>query len=311
MSKAIHNPALARVDDAGTNAATFVIEPLHAGYGNTLGNSLRRVLLSSIRGGAIVAFRIEGATHEFTTVEGVKEDVIDIMLNLKGVNLAVHGDQSVEARITKKGAGDVTAADIKTTADVEVINPEGHEVGPGGTGEMILTLPVPGIVTSVSAAGSGVVEEHFARHGQEVYATGDVVSVDAGGGFRFQGRADPVVSVSGQLISLQAVTQVLLDHPFVSAARTVGRRDEGHGWSVLALVVAEQAAADTAAELQAAVTDVLGGLARPRTIVFLDTIDPRVERQQLADAVSALVPPGTPSATLTWAEILTRLHLGG
>lgn len=124
MSKAIHNPALARVDDAGTNAATFVIEPLHAGYGNTLGNSLRRVLLSSIRGGAIVAFRIEGATHEFTTVEGIREDVVDIMLNLKGVNLAVHGDQPVEVRITKKGAGDVTAADIKTTADVEVINPE-------------------------------------------------------------------------------------------------------------------------------------------------------------------------------------------
>ena len=124
MSKAIHNPALARIDDNGANTATFVIEPLHAGYGNTLGNSLRRVLLSSIRGGAIVAFRIEGATHEFTTVEGVREDVVDIMLNLKGVNLAVHGDQPVEVRITKKGAGEVTAADIKTTADVEVINPD-------------------------------------------------------------------------------------------------------------------------------------------------------------------------------------------
>lgn len=124
MSKAIHNPALARVDDAGANASTFVIEPLHAGYGNTLGNSLRRVLLSSIRGGAIVAFRIEGATHEFTTVEGVKEDVVDIMLNLKSVNLVSHSDEPVELRITKKGAGEVTAADIKTTADVEVINPE-------------------------------------------------------------------------------------------------------------------------------------------------------------------------------------------
>jgi len=124
MSKVIHNPALASVSDNGTTSSTFVSEPLHAGYGNTLGNSLRRVLLSSIRGGAIVAFRIEGATHEFTTVAGVKEDVVDIMLNLKGVNVKVHSDEPIELRLEKKGAGEVTAADIKTTADVEVMNPE-------------------------------------------------------------------------------------------------------------------------------------------------------------------------------------------
>ncbi len=124
MTKVIHNPALARVDDNGANSASFVIEPLHAGYGNTLGNSLRRVLLSSIRGSAIVAFRIEGASHEFATVKGVKEDVVDIMLNLKGVAVKVHSDEPVELRLQKKGSGAVTAADIKTTADVEVINPE-------------------------------------------------------------------------------------------------------------------------------------------------------------------------------------------
>jgi DNA-directed RNA polymerase subunit alpha len=124
MSKVIHNPALANVEENGANTATFTIEPLHAGYGNTLGNSLRRVLLSSIEGAAIVAFRIEGATHEFTTVDGVKEDVVDIMLNLKNVRLKVHTDEPVELRLEKKGAGVVTAGDIKTTADVEVINPE-------------------------------------------------------------------------------------------------------------------------------------------------------------------------------------------
>lgn len=124
MSKVIHNPALASVKDNGVNSSSFIIEPLHAGYGNTLGNSLRRVLLSSIRGGAIVAFRIEGATHEFTTVPGVQEDVVDITLNLKGVNLTVHSDEPVELRLEKKGAGVVTAGDIKTNADVEVINPE-------------------------------------------------------------------------------------------------------------------------------------------------------------------------------------------
>ena len=122
MTKVIHNPALSNIDEHSATSATFVIEPLHAGYGNTLGNSLRRVLLSSIEGAAIVAFRIEGASHEFTTVAGVKEDVVDIMLNLKNVRLNVHTDEPVELRLEKKGAGTITAADIKTSGDVEIIN---------------------------------------------------------------------------------------------------------------------------------------------------------------------------------------------
>lgn len=124
MSKAISNPALAGIDEHSSTSATFTIEPLHAGYGNTLGNSLRRVLLSSIRGAAIVAFRVEGATHEFTTVAGIKEDVVDIMLNLKNVKVNVHTDEPIELRIEKKGAGPVTAADIKLSADVEIANPD-------------------------------------------------------------------------------------------------------------------------------------------------------------------------------------------
>lgn len=126
MSKVIHNPTLANVEDHSTLSATFTVEPLHTGYGMTLGNSLRRVLLSSIEGAAAVAFRIEGATHEFTTVPGVKEDVVDIMLNLKAVRFRVHTDEPIEIRLEKKGAGAVTAADIKTSADVEVVNPEVH-----------------------------------------------------------------------------------------------------------------------------------------------------------------------------------------
>ncbi len=124
MSKVIHNPALASVEEHEANIATFVIEPLHAGYGNTLGNSLRRVLLSSIEGGAITAFSVEGVSHEFTTVPGVKEDVVDIMLNLKNVKLKVTSEEPVELRLEKKGTGVITAADIKTTADVTIINPE-------------------------------------------------------------------------------------------------------------------------------------------------------------------------------------------
>ncbi len=124
MSKAISNPALAGIDEHSNVSATFDVEPLHAGYGNTLGNSLRRVLLSSIRGAAIVAFRVEGATHEFTTVPGVKEDVVDIMLNLKNVKVKVHTDEPIELRLEKKGAGPVTAGDIKLSADVEIANPD-------------------------------------------------------------------------------------------------------------------------------------------------------------------------------------------
>jgi DNA-directed RNA polymerase subunit alpha len=123
MTKAIYNPALAGVTENSPTSASFDIEPLHAGYGNTLGNSLRRVLLSSIKGGAIVAFRIEGVTHEFTTVPGVKEDVIDIMLNIKNIRLKVYTDEPVELRLEKKGAGTVLAKDIQANADVEIVNP--------------------------------------------------------------------------------------------------------------------------------------------------------------------------------------------
>jgi len=124
MTKVIHNPTLAEVVDHDEQSATFVIKPLYYGYGNTLGNSLRRVLLSSIKGAAIVAFKVEGVTHEFTSIDGVKEDVVDIMLNLKNVRVKSHVDEPVELRLEKKGAGQVTAADIKLTADVEIANPE-------------------------------------------------------------------------------------------------------------------------------------------------------------------------------------------
>lgn len=124
MSKLIHNPALAEIKDENDKVATFVIKPIEPGYGNTLGNSLRRVLLSSITGAAIVAFKIEGVNHEFTTVPGVKEDVVDIMLNLKNIRFKAHTDSPVELRIEKTGAGVVTAADIAANADIEVVNPD-------------------------------------------------------------------------------------------------------------------------------------------------------------------------------------------
>ncbi len=124
MSKVIHTPSLASVTDHTPTSATFVIEPLHTGYGMTLGNSLRRVLLSSIAGGAVTGFRIDGVSHEFTTVPGIKEDVVAIMLNLKSIRFKVFGDEPQVIKLSKKGKGVVTAKDLEATADVEVVNPK-------------------------------------------------------------------------------------------------------------------------------------------------------------------------------------------
>ncbi len=130
-TKNIHEATLSEVNDLGENTAEFVVKPLYYGYGNTLGNSLRRVLLSSIKGAAITAFAIDGTTHEYTTIPGVREDVVDIMLNLKNIRFKCHTDAPVELTLEIKGSDQsekdgekrVVAGDIKLTADVEVANP--------------------------------------------------------------------------------------------------------------------------------------------------------------------------------------------
>jgi DNA-directed RNA polymerase subunit alpha len=124
MSKNIHTPALASVTDHSPTSATFVIEPLHPGYGMTLGNSLRRVLLSSIAGSAVTGFRINGISHEFTTVKGVKEDVVAIMLNLKQIRFKIFSDEPQTITLSKKGKGAVTAKDLQLNADIVVENPK-------------------------------------------------------------------------------------------------------------------------------------------------------------------------------------------
>ena len=123
MSKTILSPSVTNVEELAPNSATITIEPLANGYGQTLGNSLRRVLLSSIEGAAITAFKVEGVSHEFTTIPGVKEDVVEIMMNLKSVVLKSHSDEPVELNVTKKG-GHLTAADLAGNADVEIVDPD-------------------------------------------------------------------------------------------------------------------------------------------------------------------------------------------
>ncbi|HEX4280215.1 MAG TPA: DNA-directed RNA polymerase subunit alpha [Solirubrobacteraceae bacterium] len=112
------------VDD---NRGSFTIEPLDRGFGYTFGNSLRRVLLSSLAGAAVTSVRIEGVAHEFSTIRGVKEDVTDIVLNLKGVVCRMHSDATeIEAPLVVTGPGDITAKDIDLPSGVEILNPDAH-----------------------------------------------------------------------------------------------------------------------------------------------------------------------------------------
>lgn len=109
-----------------TRRGEFTIEGLYAGYGLTVGNALRRALLSSLPGAAVTYAKFKGASHEFTTLPGVKEDIVEITLNLKKIRFQVHTDEPQTLLLSSKGDGVVTGADIETNADVEVLNPEAH-----------------------------------------------------------------------------------------------------------------------------------------------------------------------------------------
>ena len=135
-------PPRFRVEEEDERRGTFVAEPLPRGLGHTLGNSLRRVMLSGLQGAAVTKVRIEGVSHEFSTIEGVKEDVVDIILNVKDLKFRLEREEPIELEITKDGPGEVTAADIQLKADVEVIDPETYiaSISEGGHLDMRLTV---------------------------------------------------------------------------------------------------------------------------------------------------------------------------
>src|SRR5271154_7191026 len=118
----IQRPIIEALGDEINNRQSFGIGPLDPGFGHTLGNSLRRTLLSSIPGAAATQVRFDAALHEFTTIEGVKEDVTDILLNLKDLILRVHSDEPVVIRLDKRGPSDALASDFQVTSDVEILN---------------------------------------------------------------------------------------------------------------------------------------------------------------------------------------------
>ncbi|MDN5344194.1 MAG: DNA-directed polymerase subunit alpha [Clostridia bacterium] len=120
----------------------FVIEPLERGYGITLGNSLRRILLSSLPGAAVTTVKIEGVLHEFSTIPGVVEDTTEIILNLKSLAMKMYSDEAKVIRIEAEGEGEVTAADIITDADIEILNPEIHIASVEKGGRLFIEMTV-------------------------------------------------------------------------------------------------------------------------------------------------------------------------
>ena len=137
----IQRPEIEAVEAEG-NTQSFMISPLEPGFGHTLGNSLRRTLLSSIPGAAVTQVRFDDALHEFDVIKGVKEDVTDVILNLKDLVLTCTSDEAVTLRLDKRGPAEVRAGDIQTTADVEILNPDLYIATVNASGRLALDLTV-------------------------------------------------------------------------------------------------------------------------------------------------------------------------
>jgi DNA-directed RNA polymerase subunit alpha len=130
-------------EEVEDNRGVFVIEPLDRGFGYTFGNSLRRVLLSSLEGAAVTSVKIEGVAHEFTTLPGVREDVTDILLNFKNLICRLHGESpEIEVRLSKKGPGAVKASDIEAPAELEILNPDLEIANLSDKGKLEVTLTI-------------------------------------------------------------------------------------------------------------------------------------------------------------------------
>lgn len=135
-------PQVIQVDEYDYCHSKVVLEPLERGFGHTLGNALRRILLSSMPGCAIEEVEIDGVVHEYSTIEGVGEDVIEILLNLKGVAIVLNERDEAILTISKKGSGPVTAADIQQDHDVEIVNPDHIIANLNNNGELNMRLTV-------------------------------------------------------------------------------------------------------------------------------------------------------------------------
>jgi len=159
MQTTLLKPKTINVEQLGVNRAKVTLEPFERGYGHTLGNALRRVLLSSMVGHAATEVTIAGVLHEYSSIDGVQEDVVNILLNLKGVVFKLHNRDEVTLSLRKDGAGPVTAADIQTPHDVEIINPDHVIVNLSHGGKIDMQIKVEN--------GRGYVPGTMRRYGDE------------------------------------------------------------------------------------------------------------------------------------------------
>jgi DNA-directed RNA polymerase subunit alpha len=171
MQTNLLKPKAIQVEQLGHNRAKVTLEPFERGYGHTLGNALRRVLLSSMVGYAVTDVTIAGVLHEYSSIDGVQEDVVNILLNLKGVVFKLHNRDEVTLSLRKEGEGQVTAADIQTPHDVEIINPEHVIANLSHGGKIDIQLKVE--------KGRGYVPGSMRRHADEVNKSIGRIVLDA------------------------------------------------------------------------------------------------------------------------------------
>lgn len=187
-------PANINVQALSGTHSVITLEPFERGYGNTLGNALRRILLSSMPGAAVIEAQIDGVKHEYGSIPGVREDVVDILLNLKGVAIKLHGREEVILSVAKKGAGTLTASDIELEHDVEIINPDHIIAHLTKEGEIKMTLKV--------ATGRGYVPAASRKQADETTPVGHL-QLDA--------SFSPVVRVSYQVENARVEKRTDLD----------------------------------------------------------------------------------------------------
>ncbi|MCG2633985.1 MAG: DNA-directed RNA polymerase subunit alpha [Gammaproteobacteria bacterium] len=188
-------PRLVGVEKISPSQARLVLEPLERGFGHTLGNALRRILLSSMPGSAITEVQIDGVLHEYTAIEGVQEDVVEILLNLKGVAVVMHSHERGELSLSKKGPGVITAADIVVDHDIEIVNPEHHIA--------TLTSAVDFTSSLVVTQGRGYVPALRSETGEDVDTTIGKLQLDA--------SYSPVLKVSYKVESARVEQRTDLD----------------------------------------------------------------------------------------------------
>jgi len=171
MQTNLLKPKAIQVEQLGHNKSKVTLEPFERGYGHTLGNALRRVLLSSMVGYSVTDVTIAGVLHEYSSIDGVQEDVVNILLNLKGVVFKLHNRDEVTLSLRKDGEGQVTAADIQTPHDVEIINPEHVIANLSHGGKIDIQLKVE--------KGRGYVPGSMRRHADEVNKSIGRIVLDA------------------------------------------------------------------------------------------------------------------------------------